>query len=160
MKKKRGKNSVSIPSPFTSRYEFVYMDKDRGNIKIDVSASCRIYVDVVFNDDRNNLSLRSKEMFLWMIGRLRSGDDLVFIHPEKYMALFDIASVSTVRKAIKGLINADIIAKTDVRNVYFINANYLFRGSRIRKWPEHSRPYVYARDKRESDSDTDENLPF
>jgi len=114
----------------------------------------------VFNDDRNNLSLRSKEMFLWMIGRLRSGDDLVFIHPEKYMALFDIASVSTVRKAIKGLINADIIAKTDVRNVYFINANYLFRGSRIRKWPEHSRPYVYARDKRESDNDTDENLPF
>jgi hypothetical protein len=160
MKKKRGKNSVGIPSPFTSRYEFVYMDKDRGNIKIDVSASCRIYVDVVFNDDRNNLSLRSKEMFLWMIGRLRSGDDLVFIHPEKYMALFDIASVSTVRKAIKGLINADIIAKTDVRNVYFINANYLFRGSRIRKWPEHSRPYVYARDKRESDNDTDENLPF
>lgn len=163
MKKKRGKNDVNIPSPFTSRYEFVYMDKDKGAIKVDVSASCRIYVDAVFNEDRNNLSLRSKEMLLWMIGRLRSGDDMVFIHPENYMALFDIASVSTVRKAIKGLINADIIAKTDVRNVYFINANYLFRGSRIRKWPEQSRPYVYARDRREEEVNNDtseENLPF
>jgi hypothetical protein len=163
MKKKRGKNDVSIPSPFKPRYEFVYMDKERGAIKIDVSASCRIYVDAVFNEDRNNLSLRSKEMFLWMIGKLRSGEDVVLIHPENYMALFDIASVSTVRKAIKGLINADIIAKTDVRNVYFINANYLFRGSRIRKWPEHSRPYVYARDdKREEEAhnDTSESLPF
>lgn len=163
MKKKRGMSDVSIPSPFTSRYEFVYMDKDKGAIKVDVSASCRIYVDAVFNEDRNNLSLRSKEMFLWIIGRLRSGEDVVRIHPENYMALFDIASPSTVRKAIQGLIKADIIAKTDVRNVYFINANYLFRGSRIRKWPEHSRPYVYARDKRneeETHNDTSESLPF
>jgi hypothetical protein len=162
MKKKRGKNDVNIPSPFASRYEFVYMDKDRGAIKVDVSASCRIYVDAVFNEDRNSLSLRSKEMLLWMIGRLRSGDDMVLIHPENYMALFDIASPSTVRKAIQGLIKADIIAKTDVRNVYFINANYLFRGSRIRKWPEKSRPYVYARDRREEEvnNDTSENLPF
>jgi hypothetical protein len=161
MKKKRGKNDVSIPSPFKSRYEFVYMDKERGAIKIDVSASCRIYVDAVFNEDRNNLSLRSKEMFLWMIGKLRSGEDVVLIHPENYMALFDIASVSTVRKAIKGLINADIIAKTDVRNVYFINANYLFRGSRIRKWPEQSRPYAFSRDVVSSEGNTSkENLPF
>jgi hypothetical protein len=164
MKKKKGKNDVNVPSPFTSRYEFVYMDKDRGSIKVDVSASCRIYVDAVFNEDRNNLSLRSKEMFLWIIGRLKSGEDVVLIHPENYMALFDIASVSTVRKAIKGLINADIIARSDVRNVYFINANYFFRGSRIRKWPEQSRPYVYARDKREEEqeanNDTNGNLPF
>ena len=146
MKKKRGKNDVSIPSPFTPRYEFVYMDKDRGAIKIDVSASCRIYVDAVFNEDRNALSLRSKEMLLWIIGRLRSGEDVVLIIPENYMALFDIASVSTVRKAIRGLIAANMIAKTDVRNVYFINANYFFRGSRIRKWPEQSRPYAYAGD--------------
>jgi len=144
--KKKGKNGVSISSPFKSRYEFVYMDKERGNIKVDVGASCRIYVDAVFNEDRNALSLRSKEMLLWIIGRLRSGEDVVLIHPENYMALFDIASVSTVRKAIKGLIVADIIAKTDVRNVYFINANYFFRGSRILKWPEHSRPYAYAGD--------------
>lgn len=146
MKKKRGKNDVSITSPFTSKYEFVYMDKDRGAIKIDVSASCRVYVDAVFNEDRNALSLRSKEMLLWMLGRLRSGEDVVIIHPENYMALFDIASVSTVRKAIKGLIAANMLAKTDVRNVYFINANYFFRGSRIRKWPEQSRPYAYAGD--------------
>lgn len=145
--KKKGMRGVSISSPFKSRYEFVYMDKDRGNVKVDVSASCRIYVDPVFNEDRNNLSLRSKEMLLWLIGRLRSGEDVVLIHPENYMALFDIASVSTVRKAIKGLIAADMIAKTDVRNVYFINANYFFRGSRILKWPEHSRPYVYASDR-------------
>jgi hypothetical protein len=148
--KKKGKSGVSINSPFKSRYEFVYMDKDRGNVKVDVSASCRIYVDPVFNEDRNNLSLRSKEMLLWLIGRLRSGEDVVLIHPENYMALFDIASVSTVRKAIKGLIAADMIAKTDVRNVYFINANYFFRGSRILKWPEHSRPYVYASDRQEN----------
>ena len=147
MKKKKGKNDVSIVSPFASRYEFVYMNKDRGAIKVDVSASCRIYVDGVVNEDRKNLSLRSKEMLLWLIGRLRSGEDVVLIHPENYMALFDIASVSTVRKAIQGLIRADIIAKTDVRNVYFINANYFFRGSRIRKWPEYSRPYVYANDR-------------
>jgi len=161
--KKKGKNDVGIVSPFASRYEFVYMDKDRGNIKVDVSPSCRIYVDAALNEDRNNLSLRSKEMLLWLIGRLRSGEDVVLIVPDNYMALFDIASVSTVRKAIQGLIKADIIAKTDVRNVYFINANYLFRGSRIRKWPEHSRPYVYVRDKRneeETHNDTSESLPF
>jgi len=144
--KKKGMNDVGIPSPFASRYEFVFMDKDRGDIKIDVSASCRIYVDAVFNEDRNALSLRSKEMLLWIIGRLRSGEDVVLIHPENYMALFAIASVSTVRKAIKGLIAANMLAKTDVRNVYFINATYFFRGSRIRKWPEQSRPYAYAGD--------------
>lgn len=134
-------------SPFLSRYDFVYMNKDRGAIKVDVAASCRLYVDVALSEDRNNLSLRSKEMLLWIMGRLRSGEDLVVIHPENYMALFDIASVSTVRKAIKGLIAADIIAKTDVKNVYFINANYFFRGSRIRKWPECSREYKYANER-------------
>ncbi len=162
MKKHKGKGDVKADSPFLPRYEFVYMDKDRGSIKVDVSASCRVYVDAVFNEDRNNLSLRSKEMLLWMMGKLRSGEDLVVIVPEKYMALFDIASVSTVRKAIKGLISADIIAKSDVKNVYFVNANYLFRGSRIRKWPQFSREYAYAnkgemKANKEAES---ENLPF
>lgn len=161
MKKKKGKNDVGIVSPFASRYEFIYMDREKGSIKVDVSASCRVYVDSVFNEDRNSLSLRSKEMFLWMIGRLRSGEDLILIVPEKYMKEFDIASVKTVRTAIKGLINAGIIAKTDVRNVYFVNANYLFRGSRIRKWPEHSRPYVYAKEANSNrDVKDSENLPF
>jgi hypothetical protein len=147
MKKRKGLGDVKMASPFVSRYEFVYMNKERGAMKVDVAASCRVYVNVALSEDRNNLSLRSKEMLLWLIGRLRNGEDVVLIIPENYMALFDIASASTVRKAIQGLVKADIIAKTDVKNVYFINANYFFRGSRIRKWPEYSRLYVYANER-------------
>ncbi len=160
VKKRLTKKDVSGESPFLGRYEFIFMDKERGAIKIDVSASCRFYINDVLNDDVNRLYLRSKEMLLWIMGRLRSGDDLIVINREKYMKEMNITSLPTVRKAIKGLLDADIIAKTNVRGVYYINAIYFFRGSRIRKWPEHSRPYAYARDMKRSYDDTNENLPF
>jgi len=162
MKRKLSKKDVSGESPFAKQYEFIFMDKERGAIKIDVAASCRFYVNDVLNDDRNSLSLRSKEMLLWIMGRLRSGDDIVVINRGRYMEELGITSLPTVRKAIKGLIDTGIIAKTNIRGVYYINAIYFFRGSRIRKWPECSRPYAYVNDKTGSydDSSVDKHLPF
>lgn len=160
MRKKLGKKDVRGESPFVSKYEFVYLSKERGEIKIDVAASCRFYVNDVLNDDRNALPLRSKEMLLWLIGKVRSGEDVVVINRERYMKEIGLTSLPVVIKAIKGLINMGIIAKTNVRGVYWLNAVYFFRGSRVRKWPMQSSEYIYAREMEGRDMTNSENLPF
>jgi hypothetical protein len=82
--------------------------------------------------------LRSKELLLWLIFKVREGDDLVIIDIPYYMGEMGIESTQTVKKAIEGLIDAHIIAKTNVKGVFYINALHFFKGSRISKWPKQS----------------------
>jgi hypothetical protein len=135
--KRKGKKDVFGDSPFLSKMEYRYVEMGEGVFYERVS-NVRVFLDSFLNEVRDGMPLRSKEMFIWLLGRVRSGDDLVVINRRKYMEKMGIKSLPTVNVAINGLLWADVLGKSNVRGVYFINPVHFFRGSRVRKWPKQS----------------------
>lgn len=130
------KRNIGVKSPFEDKYDFLYVV--RGLMKVDCNSNVKVYLTKKKSEVLNGLPLRSKELFLWLITKIQNSDDTFLLDPKKYMEEMGITSQPTVRKAITGLIEAEIIAKADIRGAYFVNALYLFRGSRVNKWPEKS----------------------
>lgn len=135
--KRKGKRDVFGESPFLSKMEYVYVEMSDG-VRYERVSNVRVFLDSFLNDVRNEMPLRSKEMFIWLLGRVRSGDDLVVINRRKYMEKMGIKSLPTVNVAINGLLSADVLGRSNVRGVYFINPVHFFRGSRVSKWPKQS----------------------
>lgn len=143
---KKGVGPLS-DSPFIGRYRFRYVERD-GQV-MDTEGAVKIFVgDKGLQEVRNALPLRSKEMLLWVMGRLRAGDDRIYIKRKAYMMEMAIDSEPTFRKALRGLIQADILIRSKKKDWYFVNACHVFRGSRIKKWPEQSVSY-YDKTKQE-----------
>jgi hypothetical protein len=50
-------------------------------------------------------------------------------------------SKNTINEALKDLQLAGLIAQSDIKDVYFVNPEYLFTGSRIKEYPDHVEVY-------------------
>lgn len=83
------------------------------------------------------LPIRSKEMYLDMIHAVISGQDALWIDRDDYMSRMNITSINTYKAAIVGLTKNAYIAKHDtLKDVFWINPKYFFRGSRLNKYPK------------------------
>lgn len=84
------------------------------------------------------LPIRSQQMYLYLIHSLKSAQDYVCIDRVKYMKQMKIGSVNTFKVAIRGLSSGSYIyPHYKIRDVYWINPHYFFRGSRINKYPDN-----------------------
>lgn len=82
------------------------------------------------------LPIRCKELYLYLIHTIKSSQDCVWISPKTYMAKMKIKSINTFKEAVNGLCNNVYIgAHHKLKNVYWINPHYFFKGSRINKYP-------------------------
>lgn len=93
------------------------------------------------NGDRKQMAelpIRSKELYLWMIHTIKSSQDLVWIDKKAYMKLMGISSVNTYKVAVNGLSDGlYIYPHYKIKDVFWINPHFFFKGSRINKYPKN-----------------------
>lgn len=85
----------------------------------------------------NFLSPKAKSFFLWLMYELDAGKDYTWINKDRYMKELEITSVNTIKDAIKELHRYALISPTVIKDVYWINPDFFFRGDRIRKYPKN-----------------------
>lgn len=132
--------------------------------RMDRAESVKWFIDDGVTEVRNGLSLRAKEMLLWVVDNLRRDNDVIFISRSRVMFELQIKSLPTVSNAISELCWKGILAKTKMRGLYYINPVHFFRGSRVSAFPDNAVEYKTVKQRAyeaERDSQTyDEKLPF
>jgi hypothetical protein len=84
------------------------------------------------------MPIRSKELYLFIMYSLTSSKDYVWVDKKSYMKTMGINSINTYKTAINGLCDASIIYKHHwIPDVFWINPQYFFKGSRINKYPDN-----------------------
>lgn len=87
-----------------------------------------------------DLPIRCKELYLWLIHSIQGGQDIIWIDKQEYMRSNGIKSINTFKEAIKGLYdNLYIYPHASLRDTYWINPHFFFKGSRILKYPDKVR---------------------
>lgn len=132
--------------------------------RMDRAESVKWFIDDGVTEVRNGLSLRAKEMLLWVVDNLRRDNDVIFISRSRVMFELQIKSLPTVSNAISELCWKGILAKTKMRGLYYINPVHFFRGSRVSMYPDNLSKYLTARQReweaKRAEQGNYEPLPF
>jgi len=98
----------------------------------------KVYADPAFRLAKSALKPRESQVWDWMMYTVDSGMDAVWVDVERCKKECGIKDDKTYRQAIVGLAAAGWIAICPkVKNVFFINPSYGFKGSRAKKYPEN-----------------------
>lgn len=96
--------------------------------KVYVTSSRRIII--------SGLSPSAKELYLWIFFEIEHGKDALWINKDRFM-LENHTSLNTYKKALDELIRYALLAFTVVKDVYWINPDFFFKGNRIEKYPDN-----------------------
>jgi hypothetical protein len=83
----------------------------------------------------NNLSDKAQRLYLWLMYEIETGKDYLWINRTRYMEESGIKSITTVTNALNELHRYAFIVPTIIKDVYWINPQLFFSGSRIKKYP-------------------------
>lgn len=98
---------------------------------------CKFYCSSERRLSLNKISLRGKELLLWVLFELKYGEDFIRLNKVRYMRENGISSVNTFKDALKDLIRNGILATTVETDVYWINPFYFFKGNRVNKFKQN-----------------------
>jgi hypothetical protein len=86
----------------------------------------------------SSLSVRAKELYLHIMYSLISGQDILWIHRDRYMEMYGIKSVNTYKDAVGDLSDKLFVyPHASLKDTYWINPHYFFKGSRQSKYPNN-----------------------
>ena len=83
----------------------------------------------------SSLSTASKELYLWLMFEIKYGEDALWINKNRFM-IENRTSVNTYKKAVEELAKYAFIAYTVIKDVYWINPDFFFKGDRLKKYPD------------------------
>lgn len=86
---------------------------------------------------RNALSTKAKSLLFWIMDELEAGADHIWINKQRYMEELSISSIDTYKNGITELIRYALIVPTIIKDVYWINPDFMFKGDRIKKYPKN-----------------------
>ena len=141
-----GVNSFVINSGFVipvNKLEFVdqyKLELDGTLLPLKLEVEATPYVKVYITPERrliiSKLSPAGKELLLWLMYELETGKDYLWINKSRFM-LENSTSLNTYKKAVDELVRYGMLAFTVVKDVYWINPDFLFKGDRISKYPKN-----------------------
>lgn len=154
MRKKLPKNQVVVPNTlvgsdpiFVKRIEDNterrFVVEEDGSLRpfkprskyMEVIPFVKFYCDPEFIENFCALlSNSAKSMFMWIMFEIKSGEDVIEIDYPKYASMNNIRSLTTAKKAVEELVHRKFLQETNVRDVFYINPWYAFKGSRTRKY--------------------------
>lgn len=73
------------------------------------------------------------KLSLYIMNDLEYKDSYVYLRCTEVCKDLGWNSRATFYKALNGLIDANVIAKSEIANLYYVNPNMVFNGSRIKK---------------------------
>jgi len=77
------------------------------------------------------LSIPSQKMMQYILSILPRNSDVVVLEFERVKAYTEYKSFSSIYNAINELINKRIIARTKIKDAFFINPSFIFNGDRV-----------------------------
>lgn len=138
-----GVNPCSYPLVIpVNKIEFAGQYKKEDDMLINVIAEVEAtpYTKLYVTSERrklvSGLSTSAKELYLWIMFEIDSGEDALWINKDRFMEE-NHTSLNTYKKAIEDLIRYAFIAYTVVKDVYWINPDFFFRGDRLSKYPKN-----------------------
>jgi hypothetical protein len=115
-----------------------YDEKDEVEYSLDKTPFTKVYEVKQGKVNMIDLPLRSKELYLYVLYSLESGQDIIWIDRMVYMDRMKIRSVNTFKEAVWGLsLPKYIYPHAKLKDVYWINPHYFFKGNRINKYPNN-----------------------
>lgn len=112
-------------------------DEDIKDIEFEATPYTKVFGVESARKQVCKLPIRSKELYLDIMHALVSSQDAIWIDRSDYMNRMRITSINTYKGAIAGLTMNAYIAKHDtIREVFWINPKFFFRGSRLSKYPK------------------------
>lgn len=84
---------------------------------------------------QNNLYGCAKELLLWILYTLEANTDYIWINKLRYMKETS-TTINTYKKAIDNLERYGFLNSTSVKDTYWINPEFFFRGDRKNKYPD------------------------
>ena len=106
-------------------------------ILLEQTPKVNIYVKTEHRLVVNSLNKNTKELFLWLIYSIETNEDYLWINKTRYMKELGITSINTYKSALKELIRYGIIQYTVITDVFWINPEFFFKGSRIETFPSN-----------------------
>ena len=73
------------------------------------------------------------KLCLYIMNDLEYKDSYVYLRSKEVCKDLGWKTKGPYYKAVKGLIEANVIARTEIVNLYYVNPNMVFNGNRIRK---------------------------
>lgn len=105
--------------------------------KLEKDEFCKFYCSSERRVKINSLTLRGKELLLWILFELKYGQDWIWINKERFMKESGISAVNTFKGALKDLIRNGVLATTIETDTYWINPFYFFKGNRVNKFKQN-----------------------
>ena len=99
---------------------------------IDSLPFVKVYYEMLAFMMRSNCQPTIK-LALYIMNDLEYKDSYVYLRCVEVCKDLGWNSRATFYKALKGLIEANVIAKSEIANLYYVNPNMVFNGSRIKK---------------------------
>lgn len=115
---------VNKPSTISS----TYLLDDAPFTKVFTKAGLRLHI--------NGLTPNAKSVYLWIMYEIDPNTDYLEINKKRYVTECN-SNYKLLSDGLKELIDAAIIIATTVNDVYWINPLLLFKGDRLRKYPEN-----------------------
>lgn len=103
--------------------------------------SSKIYCDAIRRKIISNCGPNSVKLFMWIVYDIKYGEDFIWLNKTRYMEETS-TSKNTLVKAINELHRYCIINPTIIKDVYWINPDFFFKGSRVNKYPDKVKEYI------------------
>lgn len=102
---------------------------------LEATVYTKVFMVEAAKKQMSSLPIRSKELYLFLIHSIQSGTDYIWIDRAAYMKQMEIKSLNTYKAAVDGLCENVYIQKHNkLKEVYWINPHFFFKGSRILKY--------------------------
>ena len=119
-------NGVIVNKPST--LSSTVLLEDTPFTKVFTKAGLRLHI--------NALTPNAKSVYLWIMYELDPNVDYLEINKKRYVQECN-SNYKLLSDGLKELIDAAIIIATTVNDTYWINPLLLFKGDRLKKYPEH-----------------------
>ena len=116
------------------------IDSEGNKLPVDIEMEYTSYTKLYRSKSRkvlvNRLTASAKSLFLWLMYEIKAGEDYIWINKDRYLEE-TLTSYNTYKKGLLELHRYAFITPTKVKGVYWINPDFFFNGSRVKKYPKH-----------------------
>lgn len=103
---------------------------------VETTPKVNLYVKPEHRVINNNLNTPAKSLLLWILYTIETNEDYLWINKERYMKETD-TSLNTYKKGLENLIRYGFLQGTVVRDTYWFNPEFFFKGDRKSKYPKN-----------------------
>ncbi len=126
-------NKLAFKNQYKKDKEGKYVSLEK---EVEYTPICKLYI---LPDNRKEIALlsaRAKELLMWIMYEVDAGKDYLWVNKVRYMDEMSISSYTTYSTAVNELMGGGFVSRANVKDVYWINPAFFFRGDRILKFKD------------------------